>query len=202
MSPHPTQQPAVRCAPERDPADELNRAEEVLDALAVDLNLPETAFDCLGDYITAVAVALRASTPEPEQVEDTESACYAVEAIWQFCPELKPREDNMVLLTAAQCEVILRRMGWVPPSEWKQQEMCKSTQKRLAVQREQCGETCERAKLCATCAQPITAPTGSPLRTSFDAWWDHGHDWGGSLQAACLSAFKAGAASVLKGGAL
>jgi len=58
-----------------------------------------------------------ADTPEVERVEGTESACYAVEAIWQFCPELKPREDNKMMLTAAQCEVILRRMGWVSPGE-------------------------------------------------------------------------------------
>lgn len=118
---------------------------------------------------------------------------------WLTKPEGDQRRAAAALLREMAAEVDRLRAATPEP---EQRETCKSTQKRLAVQREQCGETCERAKLCATCAQPITAPTGSPLRTSFDAWWDHGHDWGGSLQAACLSAFKAGAASVLKGGAL
>ena len=56
--------PSVRCAPERDPEEELNCAEEVLDALAVDLGLFDTVFDCIGDYITAVVTAIRAA-PAP-----------------------------------------------------------------------------------------------------------------------------------------
>lgn len=38
----------------RDAESELNCAEEILDALAVDLNLQKTDFECIGDYITAV----------------------------------------------------------------------------------------------------------------------------------------------------
>ena len=37
-------------------------------------------------------------------------------------------------------------------------------------------------------------PAGSTLREAFDRWWEIDHDWGGSLQAACMAAFKAGAA--------
>lgn len=38
----------------RDAETELNCAEEILDALAADLNLQKTDFECIGDYITAV----------------------------------------------------------------------------------------------------------------------------------------------------
>lgn len=56
----------------------------------------------------------------------------------------------------------------------------------------------ELLKLSAeTCERQITVPTGSLLQSAFAAWWDHGYDWGGSLQAACLSAFKAGAVAAL-----
>lgn len=53
---------ALRQALEQQPADELDRkaceelnhAEEVLDAFSVDLNMEQTEFDCIGDYINAV----------------------------------------------------------------------------------------------------------------------------------------------------
>ena len=43
--------------------------------------------------------------------------------------------------------------------------------------------------------EPASMQTGSPLRAAFDVWWDGEHDWGGSTQAACMAAFKAGAAA-------
>jgi NTP pyrophosphatase (non-canonical NTP hydrolase) len=56
--------PAPVAQDERDAENELNCAEEVLDALAADLNMPETSFDCIGDYIEAVVAAIRAA-PAP-----------------------------------------------------------------------------------------------------------------------------------------
>ena len=44
---------------------ELNCAEEILDHFACDLNLDETSFDCIGDYITAVCQALKGSQSKP-----------------------------------------------------------------------------------------------------------------------------------------
>jgi hypothetical protein len=41
----------------------------------------------------------------------------------------------------------------------------------------------------------IKIPEGSSLRAAFDAWWAEDHHWGGSLQAACVTAFKAGVAA-------
>ena len=46
------QQPADEL--DRNACEELNHAEEVLDALSVDLNMEQTDFDCIGDYINAV----------------------------------------------------------------------------------------------------------------------------------------------------
>lgn len=43
--------------PRQSPEDELNCAEEVLDAYAAHLELEQTMFDCIGDYITAVVEA-------------------------------------------------------------------------------------------------------------------------------------------------
>lgn len=58
---------------ERDAETELNCAEEVLDAISVDLNMEQTAFDCIGDYITAVVEAIKkqptASKPEAQPDE-------------------------------------------------------------------------------------------------------------------------------------
>lgn len=39
---------------------QVNCAEEILDSYAAHLNLKETSFDCIGDYITAVCEALKA----------------------------------------------------------------------------------------------------------------------------------------------
>jgi hypothetical protein len=60
----------------------------------------------------------------------------------------------------------------------------------------QCGETCERARLCAACSAeliPLAMPTGSPLNDAFLAWWEAADSFGGSVEAACRAAFKAGA---------
>lgn len=46
------------------PEDELNCAEEVLDAYAAELGLEETSFDCIGDYITAVVEGMRKKRQE------------------------------------------------------------------------------------------------------------------------------------------
>lgn len=51
---------------ERDAEAELNCAEEVLDSLAVNLDLEQTHFDCVGDYITAVVEATRRAQAEPK----------------------------------------------------------------------------------------------------------------------------------------
>lgn len=59
-----------------------------------------------------------ADSPEPNFDTANEAQGYAIEAIHQFCPELRIREDGQTLLTPAQVEVILRRMGWKPPGEW------------------------------------------------------------------------------------
>lgn len=45
--------------PRQLPEDELNCAEAVLDAYAAELDLEETSFDCIGDYITAVVEGMR-----------------------------------------------------------------------------------------------------------------------------------------------
>ena len=61
------------------------------------------------------------------------------------------------------------------------------------------GKSCASPATTAPVAQPAGEPasmqTGSPLRAAFDVWWDGEHDWGGSTQAACMAAFKAGAAA-------
>lgn len=56
--------------------------------------------------------------PDDSGIE-TEEQGFALEAIWQFVPELKPREDSLVVLTPAQAEKLLRRLEWVPPPEWQ-----------------------------------------------------------------------------------
>ena len=58
----PSQQDGIRSA-----EDELNCAEEVLDGYAAHLDLEETAFDCIGEYITAVCDALKAAPTPPAQ---------------------------------------------------------------------------------------------------------------------------------------
>lgn len=58
----PVQQDDIRSA-----EDELNCAEEVLDGYAAHLDLEETAFDCIGEYITAVCDALKAAPTPPAQ---------------------------------------------------------------------------------------------------------------------------------------
>lgn len=45
--------------PRQPPEDELNCAEAILDAYAAELDLEETSFDCIGDYITAVVEGMR-----------------------------------------------------------------------------------------------------------------------------------------------
>ena len=59
-------------------------------------------------------------SPMPDFSTKTEAQGYALEAIWQLCPELKCRDDDRVLLTAAQLESALRQTGWRPPGEWEQ----------------------------------------------------------------------------------
>jgi hypothetical protein len=63
----PAQQDDIRSA-----EDELNCAEEVLDGYAAHLDLEETAFDCIGEYITAVCDALKA-TPTPPAQQDAQA---------------------------------------------------------------------------------------------------------------------------------
>lgn len=56
-------------------------------------------------------------SPSPEDQPMTEEQGYAIEAIWQFVPELKAREDNLIVLTPAQLETTLRRLGWRAPCD-------------------------------------------------------------------------------------
>lgn len=56
-------------------------------------------------------------SPEVAFSAESEAQGYALEAIHQFCPELRFREDGQTLLTPVQVETILRRMGWTPLSE-------------------------------------------------------------------------------------
>lgn len=70
-----------------------------------------------------VARKINEAAPDPipqDASVETESQGYALEAIWQFVPELKPREDNLTVLTPAQLEKLLRRLEWVPPPEWQE----------------------------------------------------------------------------------
>jgi hypothetical protein len=55
---------------------------------------------------------------EPDEAQcETEAQGYAMEALWQFLPDLPIREDGRTLLTPAQFEVVLRRCGWTAPSD-------------------------------------------------------------------------------------
>ena len=54
--------------------------------------------------------------PIPDGVE-SEAEGYAMEFVYQVIPALEPRDNAAVLLTAPQLEILLRRMGWMPPSE-------------------------------------------------------------------------------------
>lgn len=56
-------------------------------------------------------------SPPPENQPMTEEQGYAIEAIWQFVPELKAREDDLIVLTPAQLETTLRRLGWRAPCD-------------------------------------------------------------------------------------
>lgn len=56
-------------------------------------------------------------SPAPDGQPMTEEQGYAIEAIWQFVPELKAREDNLIVLTPAQLETVLRRLGWHAPCD-------------------------------------------------------------------------------------
>lgn len=47
----------------------------------------------------------------------TEAQGFALEAVHQFCPELEFRDDDSVLLTCEQLEVVMRHLGWAPPGE-------------------------------------------------------------------------------------
>lgn len=70
--------------------------------------------------VAAIKTKGKADSPDPEFNTENESQGYAIEAVWQFCPELKPRDDGRVLLTPAQVETCLRRMGWHAPGELRE----------------------------------------------------------------------------------
>ena len=55
----------------RDAEAELNCAEEVLDGYAAHLELKETAFNCIGDYIKEVCEALKEQPAQQEQIDRT-----------------------------------------------------------------------------------------------------------------------------------
>lgn len=53
----------------------------------------------------------------PDVPVETEAQGFALEALWQFIPEMATRDDSLTLLTPAQVEQLLRRLGWKPPGE-------------------------------------------------------------------------------------
>lgn len=82
-----------------------------------------------------VARKINEAAPDPipqDASVETEAQGYALEAIWQFVPELKPREDDLTVLTPAQLEALLRRLGWVPPPEWQERKDSCDAEKMLA----------------------------------------------------------------------
>jgi hypothetical protein len=73
-------------------------------------------FACNG--VEAVKTKGKDDSPIFEGVDcETEAQGYAIEAIWQFLPELRCRDDGLTVLTPAQLETVLRRCGWIPPSD-------------------------------------------------------------------------------------
>lgn len=86
-------------------------------------NAIENAVDYQRGYLTAMrddfASLARAALLQSDVPIETEAQGFALEAIWQFCPELETREDNLTVLTPAQLETVLRRCGWKPPGEWR-----------------------------------------------------------------------------------
>ncbi len=56
-------------------------------------------------------------SPLPWEPPMTEEQGYVIEAVWQFVPELKAREDHLIVLTPAQLETVLRRLGWHAPCD-------------------------------------------------------------------------------------
>jgi hypothetical protein len=70
--------------------------------------------------VEAVKTKGKNDSPVFEGVDcESEAQGYALEAIWQFLPELPCRDDGLTVLTPAQVETVLRRCGWLPPSEWR-----------------------------------------------------------------------------------
>lgn len=53
----------------------------------------------------------------PDVPVETEAQGFALESLWQFIPEMATRDDSLTLLTPAQVEQLLRRLGWKPPGE-------------------------------------------------------------------------------------
>lgn len=76
MAEQPAEQENVR-----DAETELNCAEEVLDGYAAHLDLEETAFDCIGDYIRAVCEALKTSAPQPKAEPQGEPVAWMWEVL-------------------------------------------------------------------------------------------------------------------------
>jgi len=65
----------------RNAEDELNCAEEWLDALSIDLPMKRTDFDCIGDYIVEVVAATRraAMSNQPAKPAIPDSLQFAAE---------------------------------------------------------------------------------------------------------------------------
>ena len=86
---------------------------------------------------------------EPNYETQSEAQGYALEAIHQFCPELTFREDGQTLLTPAQVETVLRRMGWRPPSEMREPKLPCDTYQTASGDHtvcKTCGETWSSGK--------------------------------------------------------
>lgn len=99
-------------------------------------------------------------SPYLEDEQFSEAACYAVEALWQICPEVAIREYQRSVLNPNQLETLMRRFGWKPPSEWD------------VSPPEPCG-TCAHAALkesaepCASCLRHgLSRPSWEPAHRS------------------------------------
>jgi predicted RNA-binding Zn-ribbon protein involved in translation (DUF1610 family) len=117
-------------APEDERDEPIHEGDQVTDTVVVGWdNPPHRSHLCHGcghiwrpadvptngvEYITTKG---KNDSPEMGVHIETEEQGYAVEALHQFLPELHTREDNKIVLTPAQLETVLRRLGWHAPCD-------------------------------------------------------------------------------------
>lgn len=88
-----------------------------------DADAPTTICDANGEVVLGQCRVCGKAEAELIDAEgcdppvQNESQGYAIEALWQLVPEVKPRDDNWVVLTPAQLEKLLRAMGWRAPCD-------------------------------------------------------------------------------------